>query len=140
MALDHIGRLLRTAGAGRKPALWNGDQHSVDLCGLPWAGQVVRASVRLDGQGSLVLAPLKTGGNAADCHGEDLTAPWPLVPGFVFADIEFRYMTRSGEIKQCSQASSPPCKAVTGVYVRVTPRGAVSSSGSFVALRNPGGP
>lgn len=140
MALDQVGRLLRVAGAGGKPALWNGDRHFVDLCGLPWAGRVVRASVQLDGRGSLVLAPFQATGNAAGCPGSDLTVPVPLAPGLTYSEVEFRYATPGGEVDRCYQASSPRCTAVTGVRVRVRPEGAPWVAELFVALRNPGGP
>ena len=140
MALEQVGHLLRVAGAGGKPPLWNGDRHSVDLCGLPWAGRVVRASVRLDGRGGLVLAPIQATGNAAGCPGSDLTVTVALVPGATFSQVEFRYATPAGEADRCSQASSPPCTAVTGVTARVRPEGAPWRAELFVALRNPGGP
>lgn len=140
MALEQIARLLRTAGAAGKPALWKGGQDSLDLCGLPWAGRTVRASVRLDGRGSLVLAPFQATGNVAGCPGHDLTAPVPLVPGFTFSEVGFRYATPAGEVDRCSQASSPRCTAVTGVKVRVRPEGAPWGAELFIALRNPGGP
>lgn len=140
MALEQIARLLRTAGAGRKPALWRGERDSVDLCGLPWAGRTMRASVRLDGRGSLVLAPFQATGNVAGCPGSDLTAPVSLAPSLTFLEVGFRYTTPAGEVDRCSQASSPPCTAVTGVKVRVRPEGAPWGAELFIALRNPGGP
>lgn len=140
VALDHIARLLRTAGAGGRPALWEGDRNSLVLCGFSWAGRVVRASLRLDQQGSLVLAPVSPPGSATGCPGSDLPAPVHLVPGAAYSEVYFRYSTPVGELDRCSPTSSPSCGAVTGVFIHVTPRGAGSGSRLFVALRNPGGP
>lgn len=139
-ALDRIGRLLRTAGAGGRPALWNGEPDSLVLCGLPWVGRDVRASVRLDQQGFLVLAPVSSTGGVVGCAGHDLPAPMNLVPGATFSEVRFRYITAAGDTDRCSNTSPPSCTAVTGVLVRVTPRGAASGAQQFVALRNPGGP
>lgn len=135
MALEQIARLLRTAGADGKPALWKGTRHSLDLCGIPWAGRAVRASVTLE-QGTLVL----TGFEEGCLRYDNLTAPVPLVPGVRFAQVQFDYVTPEGEVEYCSQTSSPPCTAVTGVVVSVTPAGAPTETKLFVALRNPGGP
>lgn len=139
MALEHVARLLRTAGAAGKPALWKGEPQSADLCGLSWAGRVVRGSVRVE-QGSLVLGRFQASGGGGNCPGDDLPAPVRLVPGFTFVEVRFRYVTPAGEVTQCSPTSSPPCTKVTGVVVSVVPEGAPAATELFVALRNPGGP
>lgn len=140
VALDHIGRLLHTAGSGGKPALWAGEQDRIVLCGLPWAGHIVRASVRLDAGGSLLLAPLSAPNNVTGCPGKDLPAPVNLVPGSTFSSIRFQYSTPAGEIDRCSPGSAASCAGVTGVVIQLTPQGAPSNFQMFVALRNPGGP
>lgn len=138
-ALDRIGRLLRTAGAGGRPALWTGERDSLILCGLPWGGRYVRASVRLDQQGSLVLSPVSPP-SPAGCSGNDILAPVDLVPGSTFSALRFRYATATGDTDHCSNGSPPSCTAVSGVLVQVIPRGVWPGSQQFVALRNPGGP
>jgi len=140
MALDQMGRLLRRAGAAGKPGIWEGELDSVVLCGFSWGGRVVRASVRLDEEGALVLAPLTAGEDAPECTGTDLPAPVNLVPGARFSEVRFRYTTASGYTNRCSRETPLPCTAVQGVVVQVTPRDAPSSSELFIALRNPGGP
>lgn len=139
VALDHIGRLVRMAGAGGKPALWKGEPDFLVLCGFPWDGRIVRASIRLDLEGLLVLAPLANLGNVPGCAGGDLPAPVNLVAGSTFSAVRFNYVTPSGEIDRCSLSSPPSCAEVTGVVIQVTPQGALSSFEVFVALRNPGG-
>lgn len=140
MALDVIGRLLRTAGAAGKPAIWQGEPDSLVLCDFSWAGRVVRASVRLDEEGALVLAPFTAGEDAPECTGTDLPAPVNLVPEGRFSVVRFRYVTASGYANRCSSKAPLRCTALRGVVVQVTPRDASSSFELFIALRNPGGP
>lgn len=144
LALDRVARLLRTAGAYGRPALLVGESDSLVLCGLSWAGRGVRASVRLEG-GALVLAPVSSSGNPGGCSGIDLATRINLVPESTFSDLRFRYAFRYATAEEdlddsCSNLSRSPCTAVTGVLIRVTPRGASSGSQLFVALRNSGGP
>lgn len=140
LALSRGARLVRTAGAYGRPALLTGEPDFLVLCGLPWAGRGVRALVRLDPEGSLVVVPFSFSGSASGCTGEDLAGPVNLVPGSKFSGLSFQYRTPTGYSNQCSSSSTRPCTAVTGVLIQVTPRGARSSSELFVALRNPGGP
>ncbi|PZN04653.1 hypothetical protein [Thermaerobacter composti] len=146
VAVQVLGRLVRSAGAAGRPAVWEAAMERLVLCGVPWQDQVLRGQVARDGEGRLVLAAVPPPAPPDDrCAGADPPAPIDLVPGATFQRVRFAVdPAPSGPPEAgCGPGPSRTCAGVRGLYVWIEPRpvdgGGIRPVHGYVALRNPGG-
>ena len=146
VALDVIARVVRNAGAGGGPALWQVAPDRLVLCGVWWRGRVVRGQVVRDESGRLVLAPAPPAAGGS-CSGQDLDRPILLVPEARFAGLTFSAGAWDGAAppRRCGGTGDDPCRGIAGVSVRVVApgpgagsAGAAAGTQGYVVLRNPG--
>lgn len=152
-AADAVAALLRQAGAAGRPALAQGTNEAVTLCGVRDGMQVWRGVIRVGAQGRLVVEPIAAPRPAtSSCPGTDLTSPRVLAPAVRVTALTWGYYTGTGgsPVTGCGGNGQPRCSEVRAVTFALTGTppmtpgygraGAPVAVGRVVTLRNPGLP